>query len=103
MKDEAFLAYCERVEREFLRRKGRPGALSPADFTRVERWYRAEVPLEAALAAIDAAFESHERGRDRDAEEVNSLAYCESFFRAPGSGERKLNRRRGGRTREPAR
>ena len=52
MKDEALLAYCERVEREFFRFKGRTGTLSPADWARVEAWYRSEVPLEAALAAF---------------------------------------------------
>ena len=80
MKDEALLAYCERVEHEFFRFKGRTGTLSPADFARAESWYRSEVPLEAALAAIERAFETHARGRDRDLEEVNSLAYCESFL-----------------------
>jgi hypothetical protein len=97
MKDEALLAYCERVEREFFRHKGRPGTLSPGDFARAQEWYRAEVPLEAAIAAIEKAFESQARGRDRDVEEVNSLAYCESFL------EKGINRRRGGRTRAPAR
>ena len=95
MRDQALVEYCERLEREFFRQKGRPGTLSPADFARAESWYRAKVPLESALAAIERAFESHARGRDRDAEEVNSLAYCESFL--------GLNRRRGGRKRAPAR
>jgi len=80
MRDEALLSYCERLEHEFFRHKGRPGTLSPADFARAEAWYRSEIPLEAALAAIKRAFQSHARGRDRDLEEVNSLAYCESFL-----------------------
>jgi hypothetical protein len=81
MKNEALLAYCERVEREFFRHKGRAGTLSPADFARAESWYRAGIPLDAALAGIERAFQSHERGRERDVEQVNSLAYCEGFFR----------------------
>ena len=91
MTDEALLAYCERVEREFFRLKGRPGTLSPADFARAQGWYRAEIPLDAALDAIDRAFRSHSSGRTRESEEVNSLAYCESFLakrrdrRRPGS------------------
>ena len=89
MKDKALLAYCERVEHEFFRFKGRPGTLSPADFVRAQDWYRAEVPLDAALAAIERAFESHAGGLDRDAEEVNSLAYCESFL-----GEGRVRRSR---------
>ncbi len=100
MKDEALVAYCDRVEREFFRHKGRPGTLSPADFARAEEWYRVKVPLPAAIAAIESAFESHARGRERDTEEINSLAYCESFL---GRLEKKLNRRRVGRTRAPAR
>ncbi len=80
MRDPALLAYCERIEREFFRSKGRPGTLSPGDFARAEAWYRSGVPLEAALSAIELAFESRARGRDRDVEEVNSLAYCEGFF-----------------------
>lgn len=80
MKDPALLAYCERIEHEFFRFKGRPGTLSPADFARAETWYREEIPLEAAFAAIEQAFQSHARGRDREAEEVNGLAYCEGFL-----------------------
>jgi hypothetical protein len=80
MRDAALLAYCERIEHEFFRLKGRSGTLSPADFGRAEAWYRSEIPLEAALAAIERAFQSQARGRDRELEEVNSLAYCESFL-----------------------
>jgi len=86
LRDPALLAYCERIEREFFRSKGRPGTLSPADFARAEAWYRSEGPLETALSAIQRAFESHARGRDREVEEVNSLAYCEGFF---GEGRRR--------------
>jgi hypothetical protein len=100
MKEDALIAYCERVEHEFFRHKGRPGTLSPADFARAEAWYRAEIPLDAAIAAIHNAFETHTHRRDRDAEEVNSLAYCESFFESLGG---KLNRRRAGPKRAPAR
>jgi hypothetical protein len=89
LKDPAFVDYCERVESQFFRLKGRPGTLSPADFARVQDWYRLEIPLDAALAAIARAFESQASGRDREAEEVNSLAYCESFL-----GERKRHRPR---------
>lgn len=84
MKDDPLLLYCESVEHEFFRLKGRAGTLSPADFARAQDWYRAGVPLEAALAAIGRAFESHASGRHRGVEEVNSLAFCESFFAERG-------------------
>jgi hypothetical protein len=86
LKDPDLLTYCERIEREFFRSKGRTGTLSPPDFARAEAWYRSGVPLEAALSAIERAFESHARGRDRDTEQVNSLAYCEGFL---GEGRRR--------------
>jgi hypothetical protein len=81
LKDPALLAYCERVEHEFFRLKGRAGTLSPADFARASEWYRSGIPLETALSGIAEAFRSHGSGRDRDAEEVNGLAYCEGFVR----------------------
>lgn len=86
MKDPALLAYCERVEHEFFRLKGRAGTLSPADFVRASEWYRSGIPLEAALSGIGQAFRSHGSGRDREVEEVNSLAYCESFVERPRRG-----------------
>jgi hypothetical protein len=86
LKDPDLLAYIERVEREFFRSKARPGTLSPSDFARAEAWYRSGVPVEAALSAIQRAFETQARGRDSDTEEVNSLAYCEGFL---GEGRRR--------------
>jgi hypothetical protein len=85
MRDPALLAYCERIEHEFFRLKGRTGTLSPADFARASAWYRSGIPLAAALSGIAEAFRSHAAGRDREAEEVNSLAYCESFVEGPRS------------------
>jgi hypothetical protein len=81
LKDPALLSYCERIEHEFFRLKGRAGTLSPADFARACEWHRSGVSLEAALSGIAEAFRMHAAGRDRDVEEVNSLAYCESFVR----------------------
>jgi hypothetical protein len=82
MKDPALLAYCEALEREFFRLKGRPGTLSPPDFARASAWYESGIPLGPALEGIREAFRAQGAGRDREAEEVNSLAYCESFVEA---------------------
>lgn len=80
MKDAALLSFCERVEREFFRLKGRPGTLSPSDFARASSWYRDGVPIEAALEGIRDSFQVQSGGRERDVEEVNSLSFCESFI-----------------------
>ncbi len=88
MKDPAFEDYCERIEREFFRFKGRPGTLSPADFNRALEWFRAGIPLDVVLEAIPDTFQAQKAGRDGGVEEVNSLGYCESFV------ERALARRK---------
>lgn len=82
MKDPALLAYCERIEREFFHLKGRTGMLSPQDFARAGNWYREGILLRVALEGVRNAFHAQAGGRDRASEEVNSLAFCESFVEA---------------------
>jgi hypothetical protein len=86
--DPDFVAYCEHLEHEFFRLKGRVGTLSPADFARARTWFDAGITLDAALEGIASAFRAQSAGRNRDAEEVNSLAFCESFV------EQAMTRRR---------
>jgi hypothetical protein len=80
--DPALVDYCDRIEREFFRLKARPGTLSPSDFARVNAWFRDRIPLSAALEGIRASFEAQAGGRNREEEEVNSLAFCEPFVQA---------------------
>jgi hypothetical protein len=89
MKDPTLLSYCERVEAEFFRLKGRRGTLSPSDFARVSAWHRDGVPVESAVEGILEAFQAQSGGRERGVEEVNSLSFCESFV------EKAVARRRG--------
>ena len=49
--------------------------LSTLDWTLIETWKEAGVPLEAVLRGIDAAFERYEQ-RPSKTQKVNSLAYC---------------------------
>ena len=49
--------------------------LSPLDWALIETWKNAEVPLEAVLRGIDAAFEKWRTKKTR-LQNVNSLAYC---------------------------
>lgn len=90
MIDLDFESYCESIEAEFFRRKGRRGMLSPTDFARTKTWYDAGVALEEVFDGIASAFDTHAQGRHRDGEDVNSLAFCESFV------ERAVSSRRGG-------
>lgn len=79
MKDPRLELYCEQIETFFFRWKERPGSLSPEDFALVKRWFSEGISLDTVFQGIEAAFESQRSGRE--AEEVNSLAYCESFVR----------------------
>ena len=88
MIDPEFQDYCDRIESEFFRLKGRRGTLSPRDFALTKEWFEAGVPLRAVLEGLDDAFQSQAAGRDGDTEEVNSLKFCESFV------ERAMERRR---------
>jgi hypothetical protein len=87
LKDPDLESYCREIETFFFRWKGRPGSLSPEDFARVKHWFWEGVSLPAVLQGIDDAFESQRSGRE--GEEVNSLAYCESFVKR-ASRQRKL-------------
>lgn len=88
MKSLDLEAYCEHIEHEFFRLKGRPGTLSPADFARTRAWFEAGVSLETVLEGVAHAFEAQQAGRDAAEEEVNGLAFCEPFV------ERAANRRK---------
>ena len=86
--DTDFINYCEHIEHEFFRLKGRRGTLSPADFARTRAWFDSGIHLEAVLDGLEAAFRAQDAGLNREAEEVNGLAFCESFV------EKAMTRRR---------
>ena len=90
MIDTDFEAYCERIEHEFFRLKGRSGTLSPADFARTREWFDEGVPLDAVLEGVASAFGAQSGGRSGDAEEVNSLAYCEPYVEQAIARRRSL-------------
>lgn len=81
MKDLDLEAYCESVENEFFRQKARPGMLSPADFARTKEWFEAGIPVSLVHEAIADAFTAQSASRGRHDEEVNSLAFVESFVK----------------------
>src|ERR1700674_1979597 len=71
-----YFNYFTETEEHFQKARGTSlFLLSPLDWALLESSKNAEVPLEAVLRGIDAAFEKW-RGRRVKTQMVNSLAFC---------------------------
>jgi hypothetical protein len=71
-----YFNYFTEIEEHFQRARGTSlFLLSPLDWALIESWKNAEVPLEAVMRGIDAAFEKW-RSRKVKTQMVNSLAFC---------------------------
>ena len=71
-----YFNYFTEAEEHFQRARGTSlFLLSPLDWALVESWKNGQVPLEAVLRGIDAAFEKW-RSRKVKTQMVNSLAFC---------------------------
>jgi len=71
-----YFNYFTEIEEHFQRARGTSlFLLSPLDWALIESWNTAEIPLEAVLRGIDAAFEKW-RSRKVKTQMVNSLAFC---------------------------
>ncbi|HEY6769794.1 MAG TPA: hypothetical protein VI386_34065 [Candidatus Sulfotelmatobacter sp.] len=70
-----YFTYFSEIEEHYLRRRGGGLLLSTLDWTLIETWKEAGVPLEAVLRGIDSAFDKYEQ-RPSKTQKVNSLAYC---------------------------
>lgn len=71
-----YFNYFTEIEEHFQKARGTGlFLLSSLDWALVESWKNADVPLEAVLRGIDAAFEKW-RSRKTKTQRVNSLAYC---------------------------
>ncbi|MEJ2009008.1 MAG: hypothetical protein P8Z30_12780, partial [Acidobacteriota bacterium] len=55
--------------------RGAPALLSTLDWSLIESWKEAGIPLEAVLAGIERTFEKYHK-RPKQFRKVNSLAYC---------------------------
>ncbi len=74
---ENYFNYFTEIEEHFQQRRGSLLLLSTLDWSLIETWREAGVPLEAVLRGIDAAFDKYEARRQRGrARRVNGLAYC---------------------------
>ncbi|MDE3198359.1 MAG: hypothetical protein KGN84_18565 [Acidobacteriota bacterium] len=71
-----YFNYFTETEEHFQRARGTSlFLLSPLDWALIESWKNADVPLEAVLRGIDAAFDKWRTKRVRS-QMVNSLAFC---------------------------
>jgi hypothetical protein len=72
-----YFNYFTEIEERFQQRRGSLLLLSTLDWSLIETWREAGIPLEAVLRGIDAAFDKYEsrqkRGRMR---RINGLAWC---------------------------
>ena len=72
-----YFNYFTEIEEHFQRRRGSLLMLSTLDWSLIETWREAGIPLEAVLRGIDAAFDKYDERKSRSrVRRVNGLAYC---------------------------
>ncbi len=72
-----YFNYFTEIEEYFWKKRGAHLLVSPLDWAIMATWQKAGIPLEAALAGIDRAFESYQRSRRGGlGKPLKSLAYC---------------------------
>jgi hypothetical protein len=92
-------AYFEAVEEIFVRLRGSPLLLSPADWQVARRWHRDGVPLDLVRRTLEEVFEKRkERGSKG---KISSLRYCAPAVDAAWSELREMTAP-GERTEAPA-
>lgn len=72
---ENYFNYFTEIEEHFQNRRGTPSLLSPLDWSLIESFQSAGIPLEVVLRGIDRSFEKRSKARSRT-QKINSLAYC---------------------------
>ena len=72
---ENYFNYFTEIEERYLQRRGGGLLLSTLDWSLIETWKDAGIPLEAVLRGIDAAFDRYDQ-RPAKTKKINSLAYC---------------------------
>ena len=72
---ENYFNYFTEIEEHFQRRRGTLLIVSTLDWTLMETWKDAGIPLEAVLRGIDAAFDHYDQ-RPSKTRKINGLAWC---------------------------
>jgi hypothetical protein len=74
-----YFNYFTEIEERFQQRRGSVLLLSTLDWSLIEMWREAGIPLEAVLRGIDAAFDKYEARQTRvrrGGQRINGLAWC---------------------------
>ncbi len=81
-------AYFQAIEEIFVRLRGAPLLLSPADWQAARRWHREGVPLDLVRQALEEVFA---RRKERGAKgRISSLRYCAPAVEAAWAERREL-------------
>jgi hypothetical protein len=72
---DSYFNYFTEIEEHFQRRRGTLLLLSTLDWSLIETWKDAGIPVEAVLRGIDATFDKYDRRPSR-ARKINGLGYC---------------------------
>jgi len=72
-----YFNYFTEIEERFQQRRGALLLLSSLDWSLIETWREAGIPLDAVLRGIDAAFDKYEARQKRGVmRRINGLAWC---------------------------
>ena len=88
MTEETDHAYFLAVEEIFVRLRGAPLLLSPADWQVASRWHREGVPLDLIRQALEEVFAKRRERGTRG--KINSLRYCAPAVEAAWAELREL-------------
>jgi hypothetical protein len=84
---ENYFNYFTDIEVHFCRRRGSGLQLSPLDWSLMETWKDAGIPLEAVLRGIDVTFDHYDRRPVRvKTKKINGLAFCVQEVLAAAEG-----------------
>ena len=73
--DYRYYNYFTEIEEYFVRRRGKHMLVSPLDWSLIETWKQAGIPLHIVFRGIDRALEK--RGSGAGGRRINSISYCQ--------------------------
>jgi hypothetical protein len=94
---ENYFNYFTEIEEHFQKRRGKAALFSPLDWSLMESFQQAGIPVEVVLRGVDRAFDKFEQRRNR-LRQINSLAYCTQAIVAE---HERQNESTVGKTKEP--
>jgi hypothetical protein len=87
---ENYFNYFTEIEQHFCRRRGTRLTVSTLDWSLMETWKDAGIPLEAVLRGIDVTFDHYDR-RPSKTKKINGLAWCSQEVLAAAEGMKEAS------------